>query len=243
MAKTKIEWTDKTWNPVTGCTKHSEGCANCYAEMMARRLRAMGQVKYANGFQLTIHEDDLDEPFRWKGSHNVFVCSMADLFHENVPFEFIDKIMNAIEETPQHRYQILTKRAERMEEYFHDRRVPDNAWLGVTIESRRTKYRIKHLARISAKIHFLSCEPLLEDLGLLDLTNIQWIIVGGESGIHARPMREEWVLNIKEQAFNNHIPFFFKQWGTWGKDGIKRSKRANGKMLQGEIIQQMPQKD
>ena len=240
MAETKIEWTDKTWNPVTGCTKQSDGCAHCYAEVMARRLKAMGQKKYSNGFLLTLHEDDLDEPYRWKGSHNVFVCSMADLFHANVPVEFIDKVMKVIKETPQHRYQILTKRAERMEQYFRTRAVPDNAWLGVTVENKKVKQRINHLSNINAKIHFLSCEPLLEDLGELELGNIQWIIVGGESGFQARPMKEEWVLNIKQQAYINNIPFFFKQWGTWGSDDVKRNKKVNGKLLRGEIIQQMP---
>ena len=241
MAETKIEWTDKTWNPVTGCTKQSDGCVHCYAEVMARRLKAMGQKKYINGFQLTIHEDDLDEPYKWKGSHNVFVCSMADIFHKDVPFEFIDKVMDVIRDTPQHRYQILTKRAERMEEYFKNRKVPNNAWLGVTVENKKTKYRVNHLSMIDARIHFLSCEPLLEDIGELNLENIQWIIVGGESGFLARPMKEEWILNIREQASQHNIPFFFKQWGTWGQDGTKRNKKANGKLLQGKIIQQMPE--
>lgn len=240
MAETKIEWTDKTWNPVTGCTKLSAGCTHCYAETMARRLKAMGQKKYINGFQLTIHEDDLKEPYKWKGSHNVFVCSMADLFHKDVPFEFINKVMEVIENTPQHRYQILTKRAERMEEYFRNRKVPNNAWLGVTVENQKMKYRIEYLVRIKTHIHFLSCEPLLEDLGNLNVENIQWIIAGGESGIQARPMKEDWVLNIKEQASRLNIPFFFKQWGTWGNDGIKRNKKVNGKLLKGEIVQEMP---
>ena len=237
---TKIEWTDRTWNPITGCTKQSDGCINCYAEIMARRLKAMGQEKYSNGFLLTTHDDELDEPYKWKGSHNVFVCSMADLFHKDVPFEFIDKVLNVIKNTPQHRYQILTKRAERMEEYFKNRIVPDNAWLGVTIENEKVKKRIEHLSNIKAKIHFLSCEPLLEDLGTLDLSNIQWIIVGGESGPKARPMKEEWVLKILKQARLLQIPFFFKQWGTWGQDGIKRNKKVNGKKLQGETIQELP---
>lgn len=240
MAETKIEWTDRTWNPVTGCTKQSDGCTHCYAEVMARRLKAMGQKKYANGFMLTTHEDDLTEPYKWKGSYNVFVCSMGDLFHKDVSFEFIDKVMTVIENTPQHRYQILTKRAERMEEYFRNRIVPNNAWLGVTVENTKEKFRIEYLAKIGARIHFLSCEPLLEDLGNLDVENIQWIIVGGESGVQARPMKEDWVLNIKEQASQHNIPFFFKQWGTWGSDGIKRNKKVNGKLLKGEIIQEMP---
>lgn len=240
MAQTKIEWTDITWNPVTGCTKQSEGCVHCYAETMSRRLKAMGQRKYANGFQLTIHQDALSEPYNWRGEHIVFVCSMADLFHKDVPYAFIDKVMDVIRATPQHIYQILTKRAERMEDYFMQRSVPSNAWLGVTIENQDVKYRIEHLSRIDAKIHFLSCEPLLEDLESMKLDNIQWIIVGGESGFHARPMKEEWAINILHQAREHNIPFFFKQWGTWGSDGIKRNKHANGKLILGEIIQEYP---
>ena len=240
MATTSIEWTDKTWNPVTGCTKISKGCEHCYAAVMARRLKGMGKPKYANGFNVTMHEDALIEPTLWKSPCVIFVCSMSDLFHQDVPFEFIDKVMDVIRETPHHNYQILTKRAERMEEYFYNRKVPKNAWLGVTVENQKAKYRIKYLTRIKAQIHFLSCEPLLENLEELELENIQWIIVGGESGSQARPMKEEWVLNIRKQAFNNEIPFFFKQWGTWGFDGIKRNKKVNGKLLQGKVIQEYP---
>ncbi len=240
MAETKIEWTDKTWNPITGCTKKSEGCAHCYAEVMARRLKGMGQVKYRNAFKLTMHPEDLDEPKKWRGQHNIFVCSMGDLFHEDVPFEFIDQIMNTIRATPQHRYQILTKRAERMEMYFQSRQLPVNAWLGVTVEVQRTKPRIDHLRHLPATVRFLSCEPLLEDLGDINLDGIDWVIVGGESGTQARPMKEEWVLNIKRQAEDAHTAFFFKQWGTWGCDGVKRNKHLNGKLLRGEIVQQMP---
>ena len=240
MAETKIEWTDKTWNPITGCTKQSDGCINCFAEVMARRLKAMGKKKYDNGFKLTLHESCLIEPHKWKGCHNVFVCSMSDLFHKDVPFSFIDKVLDVIRNTPQNNYQILTKRAERMAEYFDTRIVPNNVWVGVTIENKKVEYRINYLSRIKAKIHFLSCEPLLEDLGVLNLDNIQWIIVGGESGFKARPMKEEWVLNLKKQARFYNIPFFFKQWGTWGCDGIKRNKKQNGKLLNGIIIQEMP---
>lgn len=240
MAATKIEWTDKTWNPVTGCTKASEGCRYCYAEVMARRLKGMGKPKYANAFALTLHPDDLDEPTKWPKAHNVFVCSMGDLFHKDVPFEFIDKVMDTIRSTPRHRYQILTKRAERMEEYFQTHEIPANAWLGVTVESKQTKYRIDHLRSLKASVNFLSCEPLLEDLGEMNLEGINWIIVGGESGSQARPMDESWVLNIQRQAKAAHAAFFFKQWGTWGQDGIKRNKHANGKLLQGKVQQQMP---
>lgn len=240
MAETKIEWTDKTWNPVTGCTKYSEGCQHCYAEVMARRLKGMGQTKYKNAFRLTIHPEDLDEPLKWIKPHNIFVCSMGDLFHKDVPFEFIDKVMQTIRETPRHRYQILTKRAERMQEYFSTRPVPQNAWLGVSVEVQSSRFRINCLRNLPAPVRFLSCEPLLEDLGQMNLSGINWIIVGGESGMQARPMQESWVLNIKKQAEKIGAAFFFKQWGTWGQDGIKRNKRANGKLLQGKIFQQMP---
>lgn len=241
MRTTKIEWTDKTWNPITGCTKYSAGCTHCYAEVMARRLKAMGLKKYQSGFELSLHEEALNEPLSWKKAHNIFVCSMSDLFHKDVPFEFVDKIMRVIEMTPQHRYQILTKRAERMYEYFQTHRVPDNVWLGVTVECISVKSRIDLLRLIPAKIHFLSCEPLLESLGTLDLTGIEWVIVGGESGQSARPMKEEWVIEIKKQVENQNSVFFFKQWGTWGNDGIKRNKHANGKLLQGKIVQNMPE--
>ena len=165
---------------------------------------------------------------------------MSDLFHKDVPFEFIDKVMQTIRETPRHRYQILTKRAERMQEYFSTRPVPQNAWLGVSVEVQSSRFRINCLRNLPAPVRFLSCEPLLEDLGQMDLSGINWIIVGGESGMQARPMQESWVLNIKKQAEKIGAAFFFKQWGTWGQDGIKRNKRANGKLLQGKIFQQMP---
>lgn len=238
----KIEWTDKTWNPITGCTKQSAGCQHCYAEVMARRLKAMKLNKYRNGFQLTLHPDTLEEPVAWKKGHNIFVCSMSDLFHKDVPFDYVDQVMNVIHRTPQHRYQILTKRAERMSEYFTTRPVPANVWLGVTVECQATKSRIDSLRSIkSAPIRFLSCEPLLEDLGIMNLSNIDWVIVGGESGPQARPMKEEWVLNIKRQTEEQQSAFFFKQWGTWGSDGIKRNKHANGKKLKGQVFQEMPE--
>lgn len=243
MRTTKIEWTDKTWNPITGCSKKSTGCLHCYAEVMARRLKAMGQEKYANGFIVTLHELCLNEPLTWRGNHNIFVCSMSDIFHENVPFEFIDKMFDVIKSTPQHRYQILTKRAERMAEYFTTRSIPDNVWLGVTVEAQSSRFRIDYLRNLPASVKFLSCEPLVEDLGELDLTGIDWVIVGGESGPQARPMKEEWALNIMKQVEAQGARFFFKQWGTWGADGIKRNKHANGKLLKGEIIQEMPHID
>ena len=242
MRTTKIEWTDATWNPVTGCTKTSAGCAHCYAEVMARRLKAMGVEKYKNGFQVTIHEDVLNEPKKWRKPRTIFVCSMSDLFHKDVPFEFVDKVMQVIKDTPHHRYQLLTKRAERLEEYFKTREVPENVWIGVTVEVQTAKSRINALRTIKdASIRFLSCEPLLEDLGELDLTGIDWVIVGGESGLQARPMKEEWVKGIKAQCDAAEKAFFFKQWGTWGSDGVKRDKHKNGKQLDGKVCQAMPE--
>ena len=197
--------------------------------------------KYKNGFQVTLHEDCLDEPVKWRKPKTIFVCSMSDLFHKDVPFEFIDKVLKVIERTPQHRYQILTKRADKMAEFFSTRTVPANVWLGVTVDVKTSKPRIDSLRSIKgAPIRFLSCEPLLEDLGELDLNGIDWIIVGGESGRQARPMKEEWALNIKRQVDNAGKAFFFKQWGTWGSDGVKRDKHKNGKKLNGEICQAMP---
>jgi len=240
MRTTKIEWTDKTWNPITGCTKYSAGCAHCYAEAMAKRLYAMGMPKYRNMFKVTLHPENLEEPLTWKSVHNIFVCSMSDLFHQDVPDEFIDKIMATIQITPQHRYQILTKRAERMADYFKRHEVPANVWLGVTVEDIFAKKRIDFLRSIPSSVHFLSCEPLLESLGILDLQGIEWVIVGGESGSQARPMKEAWILEIKEQVERQGAAFFFKQWGTWGSDGVKRNKHINGKLLKGKIIQEMP---
>lgn len=240
MKTTKIEWTDKTWNPITGCTKFSAGCQYCYAEIMARRLKSMGQNKYKNGFDLTLHEEKLLEPLLWKKPHTIFVCSMSDLFHNDVPFKFIDKVMNIIKQTPQHRYQILTKRTERMNDYFSRREIPNNAWLGATVENKSSKNRIDMLKNLDAPIRFLSCEPLLEDLGKLELKHIDWVIVGGESGVSARPMLSEWVLSIKEQCEKQETAFFFKQWGTWGSDGVKRNKHLNGKKINGKIYQEMP---
>lgn len=240
MKTTKIEWTDKTWNPVTGCSKISPGCAHCYAEVMTRRLNSMGMKKYANGFHITPHYECLKEPLEWRKPHTIFVCSMSDLFHKDVPFEFIDEVLRIIQLTPQHRYQLLTKRAERMAEYFLTHEVPKNVWLGVTVEAQSSKSRIDCLRVLDAPIRFLSCEPLIEDLGELDLTDIDWVIVGGESGPFARPMKEEWVLSIQAQTEEQHSTFFFKQWGTWGSDGIKRSKHKNGKLINGKVYQAMP---
>jgi protein gp37 len=207
---------------------------------MARRLCAMGQEKYINGFRLTLHEDSLNEPLQWKKPHTIFVCSMSDLFHKDVPNSFIDNVLKTINLTPQHKYQLLTKRADRMFEYFQKREIPKNIWLGVTVENQISKNRIDYLRKLNATVLFLSCEPLLENLGTLNLENIDWVIVGGESGTSARPMKQEWIESIKEQAQKQNAIFYFKQWGTWGSDGVKRNKHENGKLLNGQIYQTMP---
>lgn len=237
---TKIEWTTETWNPVTGCTQLSAGCANCYAKTIALQMQKKGVRKYANGFTVTIHEYALNMPRLLHEPSFIFVCSMADLFHKDVPFEFIDKVMDVIRSTSWHTYQILTKRAERMAEYFATRVVPANVWLGVTVEVENAKYRIDCLRNLNAPIKFLSCEPLVEDLGELDLTNIDWVIVGGEHAVNARAMKEEWVLPIKEQAEKQGALFFFKQWGSIGSDGVYRSVERNGSELQGKTYKAMP---
>ena len=237
---TKIEWTTETWNPVTGCTQLSAGCANCYAKTIALQMQKNGVRKYANGFTVTMHEYALNMPRLLHEPSFIFVCSMADLFHKDVPFEFIDKVMDVIRSTPWHTYQILTKRAERMAEYFATRAIPANVWLGVSVEASDVKHRIDSLCKPPASIRFLSCEPLVEDLGELDLTNINWVIVGGEHAVNARPMKEPWVLSIKEQTEKQGALFFFKQWGSIGRDGVYRSVERNGSQLQGKIYKAMP---
>jgi len=244
MKTTKIEWTDRTWNPITGCTKISSGCINCYAEVMARRLQAMGQKKYENAFSIAMHEKCLDEPLSWQKPHAIFVCSMSDVFHKDIPTSFINKIMATIKMTPHHRYQLLTKRSGRMLEYFRKHNIPQNVWLGVTVESKEYKRRIDDLSLLeNASVRFLSFEPLLDDLEELDLSNVDWVIVGGESGANGRRMEEDWVKNIRVQCESQNVSFFFKQWGTWGSDGKKRSKCKNGKLLEGKIVQSMPEID
>ncbi len=248
----KIEWTEKSWNPVTGCTKVSPGCKHCYAENMAKRLQAMGVKGYENAFQTTIHPDRLSIPLKRKTPTIWFVNSMSDLFHPDVPDEFIYQVMKTISDTPRHTYQILTKRADRMLQFFGDMpskysdwlslSMSGNAWLGVSVENREHGIpRIDALRETDAGTRFLSIEPLLEDLGTLDLKGIHWVIVGGESGNGARPMREEWVDNIKHQCDNAEVPFFFKQWGAWGRDGVKRSKVDNGRQYKGRFWNNMPQ--
>lgn len=237
----KIEWTEQTWNPTVGCTKISPGCKHCYAEIMARRLQAMGTRGYENGFALTQLPNRLEEPLHRKKSTVYFVNSMSDVFHEDVPFEYIDKIFETIAKTPQHTYQILTKRAERMAEYFKGRQVPGNAWMGVSVEDQRYGVpRIDYLRQIPARIRFLSVEPLLEDLGTINLAGVHWVIVGGESGPKARLMQREWVEDIRVQCEEADVAFFFKQWGGWGADGKKRAKKQNGRELNGRTWDGMP---
>jgi protein gp37 len=242
MATTsKIEWTEQTWNPVTGCTKISPGCKNCYAETMAKRLKAMGASGYKSGFKLALQQDRLEQPLRRSKPTVWFVNSMSDLFHEDVPDGYLDAVFQTIRQTPQHTYQVLTKRADRLPIYFASRTVPGNVWLGVSVENRKHgKPRIEHLRNVSARIRFLSVEPLLEDLGDLDLTNIHWVIVGGESGSKARPMKPQWARRVQQQCEDAHVAYFFKQWGTWGADGRKRTKHANGRELDGQLWNQYP---
>lgn len=241
MRTTKIEWTESTWNPSIGCSKVTVGCKNCYAEVMARRLQAMAMPGYENGFAFKILPERLIHPLSIKKPTKFFVNSMSDLFHEKMPFDFLDKIFDIIKQTPQHNYQILTKREKIMKNYFSDRKVPDNVWLGVTVEHAKTKYRIDFLREIEAKIRFLSIEPLIDDVGELDLTDIHWVIAGGESGICARPMNPQWLINVQRQCEEKQVAFFFKQWGTWGEDGIKRSKKENGSKLRGQEWKEEPQ--
>ncbi|SCX91871.1 protein gp37 [Nitrosospira sp. Nl5] len=239
--QSSIEWTEQTWNPTTGCTKVSPGCKNCYAEVMARRLHAMGAAGYENEFKLTLHPQRLEQPIKRKKPTVYFVNSMSDLFHDDVSDEFLDRVFDVIKKTSQHTYQILTKRAERLPEYFRHRTCPDNVWLGVSVEDKQYGVpRIGHLRQVNARVRFLSVEPLLEDVGEIDLTDIHWVIVGGESGHKARPMQPEWVESIKRQAEEVGVAFFFKQWGGWGSDGVKRDKKTNGRVLNGRTWDNMP---
>ncbi len=240
-SKSKIEWTEHTWNPITGCTKVSPGCKNCYAEEMAVRLKAMRAPGYENGFKLKLMPERLEQPLKRKKPTKYFVNSMSDLFHEDVPFEFIDKVFDVINNTPQHIYQILTKRSSRLAKYFNIRKVPQNAWIGVSVEDKKYGVpRIDDLRKVPATIRFLSVEPLLEDLGNISLKNIHWVILGGESGRKAREMQPEWVENVRIQCQSENVAFFFKQWGGWGADGVKRSKKANGREFKGRTWDEMP---
>lgn len=229
----KIEWTESTWNPVTGCTKLSPGCEHCYAERMARRLHNMGQPNYRNGFTVTAHEHTLELPLRWRKSRMVFVNSMSDLFHEDVSSAFISRIFQVMQQAAQHQFQILTKRAERLEALAKTLPWPDNVWMGVTVEKAEYSWRIDSLRRTPAKVRFLSLEPLLGPLPDLVLTDIDWVIVGGESGPGARPMEESWVKDIKRQCQQSRTPFFFKQWGG-------TNKKKAGRLLDGRTWDEMP---
>ncbi|MDR3285969.1 MAG: phage Gp37/Gp68 family protein [Prevotellaceae bacterium] len=241
MKTTKIEWTEATWNPSIGCSKVSAGCKFCYAEVMAKRLQAMGMQGYEDGFKFKILPERLNQPLGIKKSTKFFVNSMSDLFHEQMPFDFLDKIFEVIEKTPHHQYQILTKREKILAEYFKNRGVPKNVWLGVTVENAKMKHRIDVLRNIEAQIRFLSIEPLLSEMKTLNLQNIHWVIVGGESGNKARPMNRQWAINIQKQCIQQNVAFFFKQWGTWGEDGKKRNKKANGSLLLGQEWKEVPE--
>ena len=233
MAQSNIEWTTFTWNPVTGCNKISPGCKHCYAERMAQRLQAMGQPNYANGFELTIHEHMLERPLQWKTPQIIFVNSMSDLFHKDVPFDFIQRVFDVMQRAFWHQFQILTKRSERLLELNSQLEWPQNVWMRVSVENKDYTFRIDHLRKTGAYVKFLSLEPLLGPLSNLDLDGIDWVIVGGESGPGARPIAEEWVIKIREQCLSLGIPFFFKQWG-----GTKKKK--TGRILQGRTWNEMP---
>jgi len=236
MATTKIEWTESTWNPITGCTKLSAGCKFCYAEVMARRLKAMGQPKYKDGFKLTLHPDTLTEPYTWKKPKMIFVNSMSDLFHKDVPVDYIQKIFKVIKDNPQHVFQILTKRADILRYYDSEGWLdcPHNLWMGVTVEDSTVTSRIDCLRKTKARVKFLSCEPLLSSLPELNLQAIDWVIVGGESGRTPRPIKEEWIIKIKEQCEKAGTAFYFKQWGG-------TNKKEAGRLLQGKRYDQMPE--
>jgi len=233
MNSTKIEWTEVTWNPVTGCSKVSPGCLNCYAERMAKRLQAMRQRNYRDGFAVRTHIGMLEVPYKWMKPRFVFVNSMGDLFHEEVPFIFIQRVFEVMNNTPRHTYQLLTKRADRLVELASDLKWPRNVWMGVTAEDKERLYRVDKLRSVPAKVKFLSIEPLLGPLPDLNLDGIDWVIVGGESGPGARPMKREWVIEIRDTCVNSTIPFFFKQWG-----GTR--KKASGRVLENRTWNQMP---
>lgn len=231
--QSSIEWTEATWNPITGCTKISAGCKHCYAERMALRLQAMGQPNYVNGFQLTLHPHMLDRPLGWKKPQMVFVNSMSDLFHEDVPAAFIQQVFAVMREASWHTFQVLTKRAERLAQLDAELDWPGNVWMGVTVEHWDVVDRIDWLRQTRAAVKFLSLEPLLGPLPDLNLAGVDWVIVGGESGPGARPMAKAWVEDLRDQCLAAQIPFFFKQWGG------TRKKKA-GRLLEGRLWNQMP---
>lgn len=233
MAQSSIEWTEMTWNPTTGCDKISAGCKFCYAEVMSRRLHAMGIDKYKNGFQLSMHEDALMIPYTWKSPKVVFVNSMSDLFHKDVPITFIQRVFKVMNDNQQHTFQVLTKRADILKKIHQELNWTHNIWMGVSVEDERVVKRIDYLRKTNAKVKFLSCEPLIGPLPDLDLTGIDWVIVGGESGRKPRPMDVDWVLDIQLQCEKNKVAFFFKQWG-----GV--NKKKTGRQLQGKTYNEMP---
>jgi protein gp37 len=232
-ANSSIEWTESSWNPITGCTKISPGCKNCYAERLAKRLNAIGQPNYANSFRLTIHEHILNLPFSWKKPRNIFVNSMSDLFHELVPTEFIQRVFTTMKLADWHTYQILTKRSDRLLELDPILNWQDNLWMGVSVENLDYEFRIDHLRRTHAKIKFVSLEPLLGPLHQLNLKGVDWVIVGGESGPGARPVNPSWVIDIRNRCLAENVPFFFKQWGG-------TNKKKAGRELQGHTWNQRP---
>jgi protein gp37 len=232
-SKSSIEWTESTWNPVTGCTKISPGCKHCYAERMAKRLKAMGQPNYANGFALTLHEHALELPLRWKAPQVIFVNSMSDLFHKSVPLDFVLKVFDVMNRADWHTYQVLTKRSDRLREVSARLPWSRHIWMGVSVETEQYQARIDDLRETGAIVKFLSLEPLLGPLPNLDLKGIDWVIVGGESGPGARPMDPDWVRDIRNQCRKTGVPFFFKQWG-----GVQKKK--NGRNLDGRTWDQLP---
>jgi len=233
MSKSSIEWTQMTWNPTTGCDKLSAGCKFCYAEVMTKRLKGMGQEKYSDGFKFRVHPATLLVPYTWNKPQLVFVNSMSDLFHKNVPLEYVKSVFKVMNDTPQHIYQILTKRGDVLESYAPFLDFTPNIWMGVSVEDERVTDRIDHLRRINAKTRFLSLEPLLGPLSSLNLEGIHWVIVGGESGFSARPMNIDWVEDIRKQCEGANVPFFFKQWGG-------KNKKAAGRILNGRTYDDMP---
>lgn len=228
-----IEWTESTWNPVTGCTKVSPGCKHCYAERMAERLQKMGQPNYRNGFELTLQPHMLELPLRWRKPQRIFVNSMSDLFHEDVPLDYIQRVFDVMRRADWHVFQVLTKRSERLRELSERIEWPSNVWMGVSVESPKYTPRIDDLRATAANVKFLSLEPLLAALPNLPLQGIDWVIVGGESGSGARPMKEEWVVDLRNQCRKAQVPFFFKQWG-----GFHKSRR--GRLLQGKFWEEVP---
>lgn len=232
--KSKIEWTENTWNPVTGCTKISDGCQNCYAYRMAKRLQGMGNRKYVNGFKVTLHKNCLTEPLNWNKPSLIFVNSMSDLFHEEVPIGFIKQVFDIMNQATWHTFQILTKRAERLVSISEQLNWSPNIWQGVTVESEKYKSRIELLKRVPARIKFVSFEPLIGDVGSVNLSSIDWVIVGGESGFNCRKIEEDWILNIKNQCEQQKVYFYFKQWGG-------TNKKKNGRKLLGKTWDDMPE--